>query len=178
MKMKIKIRIALASVFLVLGCASPRAAEKSIPNRLIDYPGYLKTAQQVQAPREKRRVTEEQFITMVGERGTIVLDARIESKFKLRHIKGAVNLPFTEFTESTLAKTIPAKNTRVLIYCNNNFLGSPVAFAGKAAATSLNISTYVTLTSYGYTNIYELGPLIDINSTKLVFDGEEVSQAR
>ena len=176
--MKIKIKFVLLSPFLVLACASPPAAENSISNRLIDYPGYLKIAQQVQAPREKRRVTEEQFITMATGRGTIVLDARSESKFKLRHIKGAVNLPFTEFTESTLAKTIPRKNTRVLIYCNNNFLGSPAAFAGKAAAASLNISTYVTLTSYGYTNIYELGPLIDIKSTKLVFEGEEVSQAR
>ena len=115
---------------------------------------------------------------MAAEPGTLILDARSESKFKLRHIKGALNLPFTEFTETTLAKAIPAKNTRVLIYCNNNFLGSPVAFAGKVAAASLNISTYVTLTSYGYTNIYELGPLIDIKSTKLPFQGEEVSQSK
>jgi len=176
--MKIKIKFALLSPFFVLACASHPAAENSIPNRLIDYPGYLKIAQQVQAPRERRRVTEEQFIAMATEPATIILDARSESKFKLRHIKGALNLPFTELTESTLAKTIPTKNTRVLIYCNNNFLGSPAAFAGKAAAASLNISTYVTLTSYGYTNIYELGPLIDIKSTKLVFEGGEVLPAK
>jgi phage shock protein E len=166
-------KIASLSSILVLACASLPAAEK-IPNRLIDCPGYLKIAQQVQVPREQRRVTEQQFLAMAAEPGTLILDARSESKFKLRHIKGALNLPFTEFTETTLAKAIPSKNTRVLIYCNNNFLGSPVAFAGKVAA-SLNISTYVTLTSYGYTNIYELGPLIDIKSTKLVFAGEELS---
>jgi rhodanese-related sulfurtransferase len=176
--MKIKIKFAVLSPFLVLACASVPAAENSIPNRLIDYPGYLKIAQQVQAPRERRRVTEEQFINMATEPATIILDARSESKFKLRHIKGALNLPFTEFTESTLAKAIPSKNIRVLIYCNNNFLGSPAAFAGKAAAASLNISTYVTLTTYGYTNIYELGPLIGIKTTKLVFEGEEVLPAK
>ena len=173
-----KNKIAFISPIILCVCASLPAAENGIPNRLIDYPAYLKIAQEVQAPREKRRVTEEQFLAMAAEPGTIILDARSESKFKLRHITGAINLPFTDFTESTLAKAIPAKNTRVLIYCNNNFLGSPAAFAGKAAAASLNISTYVTLTSYGYTNIYELGPLIDIKSTKLVFEGEEVSQAR
>lgn len=160
----------------ILACLNLQAAEKSIPNPLIDYPGYLKIAQQTQAPREERRITEEQFLTMAGEPGTVVLDARSESKFRLRHIKGAINLPFTEFTAATLAKAIPSPKTRVLIYCNNNFLGSRVAFATKAPAASLNISTYVTLTSYGYRNIYELGPLIDIHSTKLVFEGEEVGK--
>src|SRR5262245_32449459 len=118
-------------------------AADNIPNRLIDYPAYLKIAQQAQAPRERRRVTEEQFLSLAARPGTIILDARSESKFKLRHIKGAINLPFTEFTEATLARAIPSKNRRVLIYCNNNFLGSPVAFAAKASAASLNISTYV-----------------------------------
>ena len=171
-----KQKIALLCPFIL--CITLYAAEKTIPNRLIDYPAYLKIAQQTQIPREQRRVTEDQFRSLAATAGTIILDARSESKFKLRHIKGAINLPFTEFTEASLAKTIPAKNTRVLIYCNNNFLGSPVAFAPKAPSASLNISTYVALASYGYTNIYELGPLIDLHNTKLVFEGQEVSQAK
>ena len=28
------------------------------------------------------------------------------------------------------------------------------------------------LYAYGYTNVYELGPLIDIRASKLAFDGE------
>jgi phage shock protein E len=168
----------IAIFYPLLACLTVQAAESTIPNRLIDYPGYLKIAQQVQVPREKRRVTEDQFLSLAASKGTIILDARSESKFKLRHIKGAINLPFTEFTEASLAKAVPAKNTRVLIYCNNNFLGSPVAFAAKASAASLNISTYVTLTSYGYTNVYELGPLVDVRSTKLTFEGDEVSSPK
>jgi hypothetical protein len=173
-----KNKIAILCPLILCACTSLNAAEDRIPNRLIDYPGYLKIAQQAQNPREKRRLTEGEFLAMAAEPGTIILDARSESKFKLRHIKGAINLPFTDFTEGTLAKAIPAKTTRVLIYCNNNFLGSPAAFASKAPAASLNISTYVTLTSYGYTNIYELGPLLDLQSTKLAFEGTEVSQPR
>ena len=168
----------IAMFYPLLVCLTVQAAENTITNRLIDYPGYLKIAQQVQTPRENRRVTEEEFLSMARTKGTIILDARSESKFQLRHIKGAINLPFTEFTEASLAKAIPAKNTRVLIYCNNNFLGSPVAFAAKRAVASLNISTYVTLTSYGYTNLYELGPLIDVRNTKLTFEGEEVSRPK
>jgi hypothetical protein len=61
-----------------------------------------------------------------------------------------------------------------LIYCNNNFENSPRAFASKAPSASLNISTYTSLKSYGYTNIYELGPLLDVHNTAIPFDGSEL----
>ena len=40
-------------------------------------------------------------------------------------------------------------------------------FPEKIATASLNLSTYIALYSYGYRNVYELGPLMDIESTKL-----------
>src|SRR5260370_176274 len=97
-----------------------------IPNELIDYPKYLQIARDVAPLRAKRRLTEEQFAAMAAEPGTVVLDARSADKFRLRHIKGAVSLPFTDFTEESLAKVLPARTTRVLIYCNNNFRGAQV----------------------------------------------------
>jgi hypothetical protein len=42
--------------------------------------------------------------------------------FKAKHIKGAIHLDFTDFTQENLEALIPDKNTRILIYCNNNFL--------------------------------------------------------
>ena len=113
-------------------------------------------------------------MTLAAEAGTVILDARSADKFVLRHIKGAVSLPFTDFTEASLAKVIPRKDTRVLIYCNNNFVGAPVSLASKAAPASLNISTYIALATYGYTNVYELAPLLDVKTTKLPFEGSEV----
>jgi phage shock protein E len=170
---------AIVPLFALL-LASPvlDAEERRIPNELIDYRKYLQIALEVQPVREHRRVTEEQFIAASAERGTIVLDARSADKFKLRHVKGAVSLPFTDFTAEALAKVIPEKTTRVLIYCNNNFRGSPVSLATKRPPASLNISTYVALATYGYTNIYELGPLLDVRTTKIVFEGEEVEKPR
>jgi hypothetical protein len=61
-----------------------------------------------------------------------------------------------------------------LIYCNNNFEGSPAAFAAKAPAASLNLSTYTSLKAYGYSNIFELGPLLNVTTTKIPFEGTEV----
>ena len=41
---------------------------------------------------------------------------------------------------------------------------------------SLNLSTYIALYTYGYRNIYELGPLLDINATILPFESLAASQ--
>ncbi len=43
----------------------------------------------------------------------------------------------------------------------------------KAASASLNIATYITLYDYGYRNVFELGPLLDVNATRLELDGTE-----
>ena len=164
----------LASILL---CAPILHAADQIPNELIDYARFQKIARQVEPIREQRRVTEEQFAALAAEPGTVVLDARSADKYALRHIRGAVSLPFTDFTAESLAKVIPAKTTRVLIYCNNNFRGAPRSLACKAAPASLNISTYIALATYGYTSIYELGPLLDVATTKLPFVGTEVRRA-
>jgi 3-mercaptopyruvate sulfurtransferase SseA len=150
--------------------ASRRSAP---PNPEVSYEQFLKISSEVEPVREQRRLTEEKFAAMAAEPGTILLDARSADKYEMRHIRGAINLPFTEFTADSLAKVIPAKDTRVLIYCNNNFTGAPLEFAGKARQASLNISTYIALATYGYTNIYELGPLLDVKTTKLPFVGSE-----
>jgi phage shock protein E len=146
----------------------------TIPNRLIDYPKYLEIARNVEPIRQQRRLTEAEFLKATVQVGTVILDARSADKYVLRHITGAISLPFTDFTAESLAKAIPDKNTRVLIYCNNNFEGSPLAFAAKCAPASLNISTYVALATYGYDNVYELGPLLNVTTTKIPFAGTEV----
>ena len=177
--MKSIITFITAVLTLTVSAAPPASQAKSrtqIPNEHIDYDRFLEIAAATKDSREDRRLTEEQFIAAAAKPGTVVLDARSADKFALRHIKGAVNLPFTDFTVESLAKVIPAKTTRVLIYCNNNFAGSPVAFAEKQAPVALNISTFVSLVAYGYTNAYELGPFLDVKKTKIVFEGTEMKQ--
>lgn len=156
---------------MLVTAAAMNASDKSIPNRLIDYPGFVNDASKVAVQREQRRLTEDQFIQAAAEPGTILFDARSNEKFRLLHLKGAAHLSLPDITAPELKKLIPEKNTRVLIYCNNNFENEPAAFPTKAARASLNIYTFNTLYSYGYTNVYELGPLIDIHRTKLEFEG-------
>ena len=138
-------------------------------NPAIDMDGYLRVSREAAEHRETRRVSEEEFIRMSGEPGTVVLDARSREKYDELHVKGAVSLPFPDIAIESLKRTIPDKSTRVLIYCNNNFANAEGPFPAKIARASLNLPTYIALYSYGYRNVYELAPLIDAKASKLEF---------
>jgi hypothetical protein len=141
-----------------------------IANPAIDMEAHIRLTGQAAKLREGRRLTEEEFLRMSREPNTVVLDARSREMFDRLHVEGAVNLSYPDFTADALASVIPSKETRILIYCNNNFLHSP-AFLMKVAPASLNLSTFATLYMYGYTNVYELGPLVAIGESKLEFEG-------
>jgi phage shock protein E len=146
-------------------------ATAGIPNQLIDYPAFQDNVNKVGVLREQRRITESAFIRMAADPHTVVLDARSSEKFALLHVRGAKNLSFPDMTAEDLAKIIPSRTTRILIYCNNNFLNEPTAFPSKNLSAALNIHTFNVLYAYGYTNVYELGPLIDIHQSRISFEG-------
>jgi hypothetical protein len=165
-------------VFDAADAADPKPVPpRAVPaNPAIDMPGYLKVADEAAKHRATHRVTEEDFIKMAAEEGTIVLDARSKEMYDLLHVEGAINLSFPNIDIESLKKTLPDKNARILIYCNNNFTDpskpagqgiAAQAFRSKAPVASLNISTYISLYSYGYKNVYELAPLVDPKTTKL-----------
>jgi hypothetical protein len=139
-------------------------------NPQIDMEAYLKVAHEAAAHRETHRVSEAEFIRMSAEPGTIVLDARSSAKYARLHIRGAINLSFPDIAIESVARLLPDKNARILIYCNNNFSNDEDAFPSKLPSASLNVSTYISLFSYGYRNVYELGPLLDVERTSLVLE--------
>ena len=149
------------------------SVEMNIENPAIDMQAYLNIANEAAEHRETHRVTEADFIKMSREPNTIILDARSAQKYSELHVKSAVNLSFPDITVDSLAVLIPDKNTRILIYCNNNFANAPKPFPTKRMDASLNLSTFISLYSYGYKNVYELGPLIEIEKSTLDFVSEK-----
>jgi hypothetical protein len=150
------------------GLATARAETgPGIANPAIDMPAYLRVSADAALHRAPRRLSELDFIRMSREPGTVVLDARSRQRYDELHIKGALNLSFPDIAIESLAQAIPDRNTRILIYCNNNFLNADSAFPSKLPSASLNLSTYIALYNHGYRNVYELGPLIDINRSAL-----------
>lgn len=161
--MKICYRI----ILLLLAMESGAFAQSQIENPNIDMQGFLAVSREAAKHREGRRVTEAEFIQFSREPGTVILDARSRAMFDLLHVERAINLNFSDITVASLGKMFPDKAQRILIYCNNNFMNSPRAFGSKSPSASLNLSTFSTLYGYGYTNVYELGPLLDVKTTRI-----------
>lgn len=139
-------------------------------NPAIDMEGFLRVSARAAKHRDTRRISQEEFVRMSREAGTIILDARSRERFEVLHVKGAINLSFPDIAIESLRKTIPDKKTRILIYCNNNFLNAEGPFPSKLPSASLNLSTYIALYNYGYRNVYELADTLDLKASKLAFE--------
>lgn len=147
--------------------ASPALAQKTSPPNAkaqVDYVGFKNLTQDVDAYRAGRLVSLSDFKRMAREDDTLVLDARSASAYARGHIRGAINLPFTDFTANALREALGNRDVRILIYCNNNFSNDAQPVMLKAAPLALNISTFINLVGYGYANVYELGEVIDFNN--------------
>jgi rhodanese-related sulfurtransferase len=151
----------------LMGLLGNAGAAEPIPNPKIDAEGFLRVTHEAMAARETHRLTEAQFLAMAAEPGTVVLDARSRDRYALLHVRGAINLPFTDMTIESMRRVLPDPKAKILIYCNNNFENDEIAFATKAAPAALNLSTFVSLYTYGYRNVYELGPMLDVKRTRI-----------
>ncbi len=163
--------IAIAT-FIGIGLAA--SAQEAPGSEEIDYVGFMDLTGEVFELREDRLLTLEDFNAMAAEPNTIILDARSQYAFDMGHIEGAVNLPFSDFTDEKLAEMIPNKDTRVLIYCNNNFTDDAEPIPLKRISLALNIPTFINLYGYGYENIYELGVLTETTNANVNWVAGEI----
>ena len=162
----------MRAVFLCLLLSSLAACAAEIPNRLIDYPAFERNVTGRSASSAHSSASaKKDFIRMAADPKTVILDARSAEMFGVLHVRGAQNLSLPDITAEELAKVIPSKSTRVLIYCNNNFLNAPKAFATKTPSASLNIHTFNVLSATATPMFTSFGSLIDIRNAKLQFDG-------
>lgn len=166
--------LALSALALLGGCATtagqfaePAIAGVDTAERTIDYDRFESLTRELRTYREGRRVTLTEFKDMAAKPDALILDARSENAYRRGHIKGAINLPFTDFTAQSLAAAIGDADRPILIYCNNNFANNAQPVILKAAPLALNIPTFINLYGYGYKNIYELRDVIDFNDPKV-----------
>lgn len=151
---------------IAIGAHPSIAQEEFEPVRIevtestVDYAGFAELVAEVEPYRAGRMVSLAEFNSMAAEPGTIILDTRSAEAFAEGHIEGAIHLNFSDFTADKLAQIIPSPDTRILIYCNNNFRDNVAPVPVKAAPLALNVPTFVNLYGYGYYNIYELADLV------------------
>ncbi len=153
----------LSAGFMTFAVAAPKPASQATTGGQVDFVGFQNLSQEVHAYRAKRLVTFAQFQAMAREPNTIVLDARSAAAYAQGHIAGAINLSLPDFTAQSLAATIRDPNTRILIYCNNNFENDAPPVVLKRVQLALNIQTFINLYGYGFKNVYELGDVMNFD---------------
>ncbi len=161
-----------------------------IPSK-VDFEAYLELSNEVYTYRKDRLVNLKTFLEYAKDKKTIILDTRSKQMYDQKHIKGAINLNFSDFTQDSLNALFPDSNTRILIYCNNNIDNDNVSFISKVVipkkqldemakkfpskkkpiSLALNIPTFINLYGYGFKNVYELAELVNIFGGGLTFEG-------
>lgn len=173
------------------------AQDTKYPQAKVSFDDFKGLVAEVEAHRASRLIDLDAFLKMSQEPRVIILDSRSAFRFERIHLKGAKHLAFTDFTQDSLAKVIPTFDTKILIYCNNNFEGNQTDFASKIATPrqikdsaaarqlaaqekplmmALNIPTYINLYGYGYRNVYELHELVKVSDPRIVFEGTTIAQ--
>ena len=140
----------------------------------VDYFSFEKLVKEVKKHRKKRLLSYDEFKKASQEENTIILDTRSKEMYDKKHIKGAIHLNFSDFAQLNLARIIPNMDTKILIYCNNNFKDDQIHFVLKSVppksllkgqtgySLALNIPTYINLYGYGYKNVYELDEMLSV----------------
>jgi hypothetical protein len=180
---------------VLIAASAVLAQDTKYPKAKVSFDDFKGLVAEVEPHRARRLIDLNTFLKMSQEPGVIVLDTRSAFRFERIHVKGAKHLAFTDFTQENLRKVIPTFETKILIYCNNNFDGNQTDFASKVAAPrprpgsaaasqfaaqakplmmALNIPTYVNLYGYGYHNVYELHELVQVTDPRIQFEGSIV----
>ena len=166
----------------------------------VSFDQYEKLVNAVKEHRSKRMVSLDEFNRMSQLENVVILDTRSDSMYHAVHIKGAVHLNFSDFTQAALDALFGSRDVTILIYCNNNFihqlqpkdelnLAELMAYVptkmsypqdevlnSTPITLALNIPTYINLFGYGYQNVYELKELVDVNDSRIQFEGAAVDR--
>ena len=109
----------LSFAFLFSSGIFSQSDDISYEKALVNFEDYKNLMLEVESVRANRLISLDQFNSFAEKENTIILDTRSFEKYTEKHVKGAINLPFTEFTQDNLERLIPDKNPRILIYCKS-----------------------------------------------------------
>ena len=186
-----KVNTFLGALFIACTVHAQTETKVAYPPADVDFAAFERLVAEVKPHRAARIISVDEFLKMSKEENTIILDTRSKIMYNAKHIKGAIHLNFSDFTQENLNFLIPDPDTRILIYCNNNFDNSTamdiyfptkayqpaIVEEGKKPITlALNIPTYINLYGYGYRNVYELGELVSTfpADSRIEFEGSTV----
>ncbi len=138
---------------------------------LINFDQYETLVATVKEHRKTHLLSLDEFNDLGQTTGVFILDTRSKEMYDRKHVKGAVHLNFSDFTQENLDRLFPDRNTTILIYCNNNF-AEGVKFDSITLSTLLlqdvNFASKVSRPNFQF----DLQQIEDIDRSELIEDIE------
>ncbi|MFT5779627.1 MAG: hypothetical protein ACI837_002586 [Crocinitomicaceae bacterium] len=151
-----------SSIFLFLGFAFSGMAQDS-DSPFVNYDQFEALVKEVRIHRKTRLLSMDDFNTMSTKENVFILDTRSKAMYDAKHIKGAIHLNFSDFTQANLDKLLGSRDATILIYCNNNIDEGVID-------ESVSIEFFATKESGPAINFEELMPIPELE----LYDGEEI----
>jgi len=120
-------------------------AQKIDPRTILKPDEYTQKINQIDW--KAHNVNLDTFLKWRKDKNTIVVDLRHITAYQRKHIEGAIHLG-SDISEVKLAKIVPDKETRILLYCDNSLY-----MTRMLALTTLSLPQFIML---GYENTYML----------------------
>ncbi len=108
-------------------------------------------------------VRQAEFVNLVKDNHTILLDTRNSEYYDKKHVKNAISLPFLQLDKKVLEEIIPRKDTTILIYTPDNFRRRP-SDPVSTTRPSWIFQVFAVLTIHGYTDVLGVDPNIHFPS--------------
>ena len=181
--------LAALGIFVATGCLAATAqtgmdtpqsdalSAANLSERDAESAYFSKTLSLALEQRPTRLISTDDFVIMGTDADTIILDTRSAEAYAKSHIADAINLPLTEMTELSLALTLPSRTVPILIYSHENIGANTGPIRHDSSDLSLNLMSFLALSQYGYTNVYELGERIERTDTRLDWTTTQPEQA-
>jgi 3-mercaptopyruvate sulfurtransferase SseA len=80
---------------------------ENYPPAKVSFEDFKNLTTEVEPYRNERLLSLDSFLAMRKEENVILLDTRSQNRYERKHIKGAVHLAFTDFTQDKLEEVIP-----------------------------------------------------------------------
>lgn len=117
---KIYLALIVLSFYSLTFISNNSIYAQPLPSK-VDYDAFEKLVAEVKEHRQTRLLPLTDFVEESKKENVIILDTRSDAMYNAKHIAGAIHLNFSDFTQENLARIIPSFDTKILIYCNNNF---------------------------------------------------------
>ena len=156
------IALAAAGIFIAIGLCAPAAAQTADKAEK-----FARDVTPALKHRSERLLSLDAFSQMNTEANTLILDTRSAAEFAEGHIDGALNMPLPEMTLLNLGDLIDDRQTRILLFGNENIAEVSGRSDFEISTLPMNLLTYVSLYRYGYEDVYELSEATSVSDDRL-----------